>query len=571
MRQREPFQNLILMRYTTNALKTLACFCLCAAALAQTQPVEIQVNAAASQGPFHALYDYFGYDEPNYTYGANGKKLIAELGALGPARAQIRAHHLLVTGDGTPALKWGSTNVYTLDAKGQPVYDWTIIDRIIDTYMQANARPFVEVGFMPEALSRTPEPYTRHWPKPDDGKGWAEPPKDYAAWAELVHRWVLHSVERYGKAEVEQWSWELWNEPDIFYWRGTPEEYDKLYDYTADAIKRALPTARVGGPGTTGPGAAGSKSASYLKQFLEHCANGVNAVTGKTGTPLDFISYHAKGAPRVLEGRVRMGLRNQLGAVQRGLDIIKDYPRFRALPIVLSESDPEGCAACVASEHPENGYRNTTLYSSYTAAAMGGILQLADRYHADIAGMLTWAFEFEGQPYFEGYRTLATNGIDKPIMNLFRMAGLMQGDRVELKSAGAITLDAALQNGVHEAPEIDGIATRGEREISILVWNYHDDDAPAPGSPVHLTVTGVRGARALVEHYRIDETHSNSYTVWTKMGSPQQPTPEQYKVLEAAGQLQSLTSPEWRTAANQKLDLAFELPRQAVSLLRITW
>jgi len=565
------------LRYTTNALKTLACLlCLstiyfCPAAPAQTQPVEIRVNAAASQGAFHPLYDYFGYDEPNYTYAANGKKLIAELGALGPVRAQIRAHHLLVTGDGTPAMKWGSTNVYTLDAKGQPVYDWTIVDRIIDTYMQANARPFVEIGFMPEALSRTPEPYTRHWPTPDDGKGWAEPPKDYAAWGELVYRWVLHSVERYGKAEVEQWSWELWNEPDIFYWRGTPEEYDKLYDYTAAALKRALPTARVGGPGTTGPGPAGSKSATYLKQFLEHCAHGVNAATGKTGAPLDFISYHDKGAPRVLEGHVRMGLRNQLLSVQRGLDIIKDYPAFRALPIVLSESDPEGCAACVASQHPENGYRNTTLYPSYTAAAMAGILQLSDRYHANIAGMLTWAFEFEGQPYFEGYRTLATNGIDKPIMNLFRMAGLMRGDRVELKSAGAVPLDAVLQDGVHDAPEIDGIATRDAREMSILVWNYHDDDVPAPASPVHITIAGAPAARVLVEHYRIDETHSNAYTAWKQMGSPQQPTAPQYAALEAAGQLQLLTSPQWLAAANGQVGLTFDLPRQAVSLLRITW
>jgi xylan 1,4-beta-xylosidase len=565
------------MRYTTNALKTLACFlclwviCFCPVAPAQTQPVEIRVNAAASQGAFHPLYDYFGYDEPNYTYAANGKKLIAELGALGPVRAQIRAHHLLVTGDGTPAMKWGSTNVYTLDAKGQPVYDWTIVDRIIDTYMQANARPFVEIGFMPEALSRTPEPYTRHWPTPDDGKGWAEPPKDYAAWGELVYRWVQHSVERYGKAEVEQWSWELWNEPDIFYWRGTPEEYDKLYDYTAAAVKRALPTARVGGPGTTGPGPAGSKSATYLKQFLEHCAHGVNAVTGKTGAPLDFISYHDKGAPRVLEGHVRMGLRNQLASVQRGLDIIKDYPAFRALPIVLSESDPEGCAACVASQHPENGYRNTTLYPSYTAAAMAGILQLEDRYHANIAGMLTWAFEFEGQPYFEGYRTLATNGIDKPILNLFRMAGLMRGDRVELKSAGAVPLDAVLKDGVHDTAEIDGIATRDAREMSILVWNYHDDDVPAPGSPVHITIAGAPAARVLVEHYRIDETHSNAYTAWMKMGSPQQPTPQQYAALESAGQLQLLTSPEWLAAKNGQVGLTFDLPRQAVSLLRISW
>src|SRR3954447_3878787 len=100
-------------------------------------------------------------------------------------------------------------------------------------------------------------------------------------------------VDRYGQDEVLTWYWELWNEPDITYWRGTPEEYNKLYDYTSDAVKRALPTARVGGPGTTGPGSA--KAAAFLKQFLEHCARGDNAATGKAGAPLDFITYHAKG------------------------------------------------------------------------------------------------------------------------------------------------------------------------------------------------------------------------------------------------------------------------------------
>ena len=93
--------------------------------------------------------------------------------------------------------------------------------------------------------------------------------------------------------------------PTSRYWRGTPEEYDKLYDYTADAIKRALPAAHVGGPGTTGAG--GPKAAHFLKQFLEHCARGENAVTGKRGAPLDFISYHAKGSPRVVDGHVQHG------------------------------------------------------------------------------------------------------------------------------------------------------------------------------------------------------------------------------------------------------------------------
>jgi xylan 1,4-beta-xylosidase len=156
------------------------------AACSAQEPVKINVNAASRAGVFKPIFSYFGYDEPNYTYMKNGRKLIGELTALSPAPVYIRAHHLLVTGDGTPALKWGSTNAYTEDANGKAVYDWTIVDRIFDTYIQARAKPFVEIGFMPEALSSHPQPYTRRWPKPDDGTGWSYPPKDYVKWAELV-------------------------------------------------------------------------------------------------------------------------------------------------------------------------------------------------------------------------------------------------------------------------------------------------------------------------------------------------------------------------------------------------
>ncbi len=535
------------------------------------QTVEIRVDAGVKQGAFRPIYSYFGYDEPNYTYSVNGKKLIGELTELSPVRPTIRTHHLLITGDGAPAMKWGSTNAYTEDAAGKAVYDWTIIDRIFDAYMQNHVRPFVEIGFMPEALSSKPEPYARNWPNTPEGRGWAQPPKDYDKWAELIRQWVLHAAARYGKAEVETWQWELWNEPDIFYWRGTPEEYDKLYDYTADAIKRALPNAKVGGPATTGPGS--TRSSEYLRQFLEHCARGVNAVTGKPGAPLDFISYHAKGAPRVIEGHVRMGIRNNLGNVQNGFEIINQFPQFTRLPIVLSESDPEGCAACPLAGHPEVGYRNTTLYPSYTAVMLNNILKLADRHQSNIEGMLTWAFEFENKQYFEGLRTLATNGIDKPILNFFRMAGLMSGERVQLTSSGSVGLDGILQSGVQAAPDIDGMATRADREIAVMVWNYHDDDVAAPAATVQLTLAGLPAgaARVLVEHYRIDADHSNAYTAWQQMGSPQQPTAEQYARLQAAGQLQLLGSPEWMDAQDGKLDLRFKLPRQGVSLVKASW
>lgn len=537
----------------------------------QADTVRIRVDTRAARGAMTPIWAWFGYDEPNYTYMKDGKKLIGELQALSPVPVEIRAHHLLVTGDGTPALKWGSTNAYTEDANGKPVYDWTITDRIFDTYIQVKARPFVEIGFMPEALSTKPQPYVVNWPARDGGTGWSYPPKDYNKWAELVRQWVLHTVARYGKAEVEQWSWELWNEPDIFYWRGTPEEYNKLYDYTSDAVKRALPSARVGGPGTTGAGS--TKAAAFLKQFLEHCARGANAATGKTGAPLDFISYHAKGSPKVVSGHVQMGLNKEMVDVQRGMEAINEFPQFRALPIVLSEADPEGCAACSARTYPQNLYRNGLMYPSYTAAAYSNIFKLADRYHSNMKGMLTWAFEFEGQPYFDGFRTLATNGVDKPVLNFFRMAGMMKGDRVKVESAGGVGLDKILAAGVRDAADIDGMATRADREMAVLVWNYHDDDLAGAAAAVRVSMNGIAksAARVLVQHYRIDDEHSNAYTVWKQMGSPQQPTPEQYARLEAAGQLQLLGSPEWRQPQDGKLALDFTLPRHGVSLIRLTW
>jgi xylan 1,4-beta-xylosidase len=524
--------------------------------------VEIRVDAASKQAAFPPIFAWFGYDEPNYTYTANGKKLLGELAALSPVRVSIRTHHLLVTGDGTGAMKWGSTNAYTEDAGGNPIYNWTIVDRIFDTYLPLHLRPFVEIGFMPEALSSQPEPYARNWPNTPEGRGWAQPPKDYAKWAELVRQWVLHAVARYGRAEVETWQWELWNEPDIFYWRGTPEEYDKLYDFTAAAIRRALPTAKVGGPATTNPNS--EKAGAYLRQFLDHCA--------RTGAPLDFISFHAKGAPRMVDGRLRMGIRQNLAAVRDGIEIVSQFPQYKNLPIVLSESDPEGCAACPLAGHPEVGYRNNTIYPAYTAAMLGNILKLADRNHANIQGMLTWAFEFEDKQYFEGFRTLATNGIDKPILNLFRMAGLMGGDRVELTSSGAASLDTILEAGVTGGPDIDGIATRGDRELAVMIWNYHDDTLPAAPAAVHLSVVGLpRSGSVLVEHYRIDDQHSNAYSAWQQMGSPQKPSAEQYAALEAAGQLQLLGSPEWLPVNDGQLKLSFPLPRQSVSLLTFRW
>ena len=217
------------------------------------------------------MWAWFGHDEPNYTYMKDGRKLLSELAALSPVPVHVRAHNMLTSGDGIAALKWGSTNAYSEDTAGNPKYDWTIVDRIVDTYVERKMKPMIEVGFMPEALSVKPQPYRHHWdpsqPYADIYTGWAHPPRDYKKWSDLVYAWVRHSMERYGRAEVATWYWEVWNEPNIAYWQGKPEEYHKLYDFTVDAIKRALPEIRVGGPTSTGPG--NESAAKFLRDLAE--------------------------------------------------------------------------------------------------------------------------------------------------------------------------------------------------------------------------------------------------------------------------------------------------------------
>ena len=423
---------------------------------------------------------------------------------------------------------------------------------------------------MPEALSTHPQPYRHNFPHGELFTGWAYPPKDYQKWSELVFQFVRHLRERYGDAEVKTWLWEVWNEPDIGYWKGTPEEYFKLYDFSADAVLRALPDARIGGPDSTGP--ASPKAAEFLRSFLDHCAHQKNLATGKIGSHLDFISFHPKGSPQWQNDHVRMGIAHQLAAIQQGFQIVESFPEWRHTPIVLGESDPEGCAACSAKSNPQNSYRNGPLYAAYTAEVLDRIYALSESEHVNFLGAVTWAFEFENQPPFEGFRELATNGIDKPVMNAFRMFGLLGRERLKATSTGALTTEDVLRDGVRAQSDVNVIATRKEHEIDVLIWNYHDDDLVAQPVSIDLEVTGLAPAkRGLLEHLRLDSEHSNSFAAWTKMGSPQSLSSEQIDDLQQQGQLQLLNSPKQVVIEHGSVKLRFGLPRQGLSLVRLRW
>jgi xylan 1,4-beta-xylosidase len=540
----------------------------------QGDRVDIRVDTRVPRGPLTTTWAWFGNDEPNYAYMPDGQKLLTELAAASPVPIHFRTHNLLTSGDGTAALKWGSTNVYTEDANARPVYHWAIFDRIIDTYLARRVRPLVELGFMPEALSSHPQPYRHFW-KPGDNyndiyTGWSYPPNDYTKWGELVYQVGRHVVAKYGRGEVDTWWWEVWNEPDIGYWHGTPDEFMKLYDYAAAGLRRALPTATIGGPEVTGPN--GARTQTILRNFIEHCLHGTNYATGRTGSPLDVVTFHAKGAPQVMpDGHVRMSVGNQLRAIANGFAVVSSFPELTRVPVIIGESDPEGCAACPVRTNPSNAYRNGTMFSSYTAEQLARTSELADRAGVNLMGAVSWAFEFEDQPSFDGFRDLATNGVDKPVLNVFRMLGQMRGHRVAVDSSGALALDDVRDHGVRDSADISALAARDARSASVLVWNYHDDDLPAAGAGITLTIDGLPDGRATLTHFRIDSDHSNAYTVWKAQGSPQSPTAAERDALIKAGQLETLGAPQPVVIAHGRGVVTFDLPRQGVSLLRFDW
>lgn len=526
-------------------------------------PVTITVDAGKAEGAVNRAWRFFGADEPNYATMKDGRTTLATLGSLAPDNIYFRTHNLLTSGDGTPAFKWGSTNVYTEDAQGRPVYDWTIVDHIFDTYRARGVKPYVEIGFMPEALSIHPEPYQHDW-RPGSGTlrtGWAYPPKDYGKWEELVFQWVRHCVERYGRAEVASWYFETWNEANLarYYWGGTRGEFFRLHDAAIRGVRRALPEARVGGPDLAGAGD------DFLTAFMQHMQ--------AAGTPTDFLSFHAKGQPQFLHdgaggGHVRMGIATQLQAADHEFAAIEAQPAFRDKPIVIGESDPEGCAAC---KGPANAYRNGTMYSSYTAAIFPRLERLAMRRHLKLDGILTWAFEFEDQPYFAGFRQLTSAGIDLPVMNLFKMFAMIRGTSLAAVSDHELPIDDMMRNGVRGAPDVGAIAAREGDRLTILVWHYHDDDLPGPAAQVHVDLKRLppafrKGAR--LAQFRVDRSHSNAYSAWLDMGSPDAPSDAQRAVLLAAARLATIGPQNQAIRIKRgQAGLDLTLPRQGVALI----
>lgn len=545
-------------------------------AIDTARTTNIYVDAGKWVGELPHNWNYIGYDEINYTYTPEGQELLGKFMAFQEKPYYVRAHHLFCTGNGHGFYKWGSTNVYVEDEAGNPVYDWKIVDLVFDAILRFNCKPFVEIGFMPLHLA---DP--AHYDATQDtwrltnyqSYGWACPPKDYQKWRDLVFNLVKRCAERYGAEEVETWYWELWNEPDIFYWRGSLEEFNKLYDYTAEAVKAACPAARVGGPGTTNP-VYSRKSAEFLDKFLNHCANETNACTGEHGAPLDFVSFHVKGGGYRADPRHRKekppSVKQIVSNTQTGYEIISKYPAFKNLECVLSEIDPDGWAAGGAWDNINLNFRNTEYYASFVATAFDKVTRFAQRNQWDLR-LLTWAFMFVGERCFEGTRTFSTQGIDKAILNLFRMYARMGNQEIFFESGGARDpLAYADRWGSDEAPDVSGFATlSGDKSLEVLIYHHHDDWDLAGECTIKLVVKNLpfSAKDLLVRHYQIDQTHSNAYAEWVRQGRPMYPAPGQRAAIKAREGLELCRPPATATNDGGAVTLNFKMPLHSVALL----
>ena len=534
----------------------------------------VTVDAGGEAGPLTRIWESVGYDEINWTYTATGRSLLQKFGETTEGAYYIRPHYVFCSGSGFGIPHWGNGNVYHEDADGNPYYDFTIADQTYDAIVQAGHHVLVELGFTPRdllpdeaaemSIPSSPTVYSAY-----EHGAWSYPPKDYAKWGGLVAAHAQHCLERYGAEEVGTWLWELWNEPDIFYWRGTDEEFYELYSVTAAAVRSVLPDAKVGGPAVTGGGV------DMMRGFL--------ASTIENGDPIDFVSFHTKGSaftPWRVYGptggeapeKQSPSTNKMLFEVRRLLRVVAEFPQYHDLPAIVDECDAGVPAHYSFYDNANFAFQNTEYYPVFQVKLMKKLLDLNERETVQVEQATSWSFYFEGERYFEGTRAFLTaGGIEKPLLNAYRALGRLGTTRLPASSDAEVSvdeLDAAEGRSMGE--EVDVLAARADDgTVSVLVWRhtddqYHVDDLQAE---VSLQVSGLRGVDYTLEHLRIDADHSNAHTVWQGLGAPQLPTDEDLSAIKARQGLEAFEPAKSVSAADGELSLSISLPLPSVSLL----
>jgi xylan 1,4-beta-xylosidase len=409
--------------------------------------------------------------------------------------------------------------VYT-ELDGRAVHDFTGIDRVYDELMEIGLRPVVELSFMPRDLARDPAQTVFTY------RAIVSPPKDWDRWAALTGDLADHLVQRYGHDEVvSRWAFEVWNEPNLeVFWSGTPEEYFRLYDSSARAIKSVDPGLRVGGPASAATG--------WIWELLSHLEG--------SGAPLDFLSSH-------VYGNVPLDLRPVLGAFGRA-----------GTPIWWTEWGPT----------PTHFKRvGDTVFAA--AFLLRGMASALGRIEALSHWVVSDHFEELGAPpelFHGGFGLLSVGNLRKP--RYWALALLARLGRSRLP----VTVSGDGAGGLVEALA----ARHDDGRIGVLAWNVTLDQSKVAGDAlldrrVRIRVSVPPGTAYTARRYRIDAGHSNIVPAWERMrdGAPW-PSQEQWAELGRLNTLDELSPPERGTAVGDGvLDLAFDLPMPGVSYLEL--
>ncbi|HUY80693.1 MAG TPA: hypothetical protein VMU92_03130 [Acidobacteriaceae bacterium] len=447
---------------------------------AATETIPINAHAPTTPLP-HFWEQMFGSGRANLSLRADYRADLRTVQSVTDFR-YVRFHAILDDENG----------LYSEDAHGNPVYNFSYIDQIYDGLLKNGVRPYVEISFMPTALAAKPD-YQGFWYKPV-----VSPPKSYAKWDALMTAFAQHLVNRYGINEVSKWYFEVWNEPNIGFWAGVPKEqtYFELYDHTARALKAVSPRIRVGGPATA--------QAAWVGDLIAH--------TEKNHVPLDFVSTHAYGndSSQNIFGDNRPIAPHQMvcAAVEKVHKQILASARPH-IPLIWSEFNAT--------------YMNQSEItdSIYMGPWLADTIRQCDG-KVDMMSYWTFSDVFEEggpvkTPFYGGYGLIAEDQIPKPAFNAFAMLHELGDERIA-------------------EPEKNVLVTRrDDGTLVIAAWNLVEPGAKGSDKQVTLELKGV-APDAQVSIERSDAQHGDTLAAWNKMGKPRYPTPEQIVALKKASE-----------------------------------
>ncbi|MFC1558450.1 hypothetical protein ACFL40_03745 [candidate division KSB1 bacterium] len=525
---------------------------------AEKANIQISVDAGEITGSFpHIWNGYLG--NLCLTLSPIGAELLERINGTSTLPFYRRCWGITSSGTCNSTKSYGALNIYHEDADGNPFYDFTLFDQVFDILVSKNIIPIMCIGFMPDLLSTNTN-------RVNDENIY--PPNDYDKWYNLVYAMVGHCVDRYGRKTAAKWKWELWNEPDIKnYWRSPEEDFFKLYDYTAAAVKNAFPEAEVGGIAVTHSQRRGKP---LMIKFIRHCLEGTNYRDSSKGSPLDFISFHVKGSSMDIQKRGNYtsekliknipefspSLQYIMEHMKGNMEAIASIPGTDGIPVYITECDIDIGVGTSVYENPILSHRNTEYHAAFQCALAKEMLDIRRKYSSNpVERLIIDSFYYPGRRIFEGQRTLFTaDGIEKPVFNAFRMLGKMGTRRVgfECSRKGAV----------------DGFASLADdNSIQIMVYNYNEDMKYRETKEIDVSVKFPKPGSYKLQHYRIDQKFSNSFSVWKSLGKPVVPDDKQMSIIRGKMGLE-LYEPEKRiNLNNQEITMSLVLPHHSVSLL----